>query len=122
MRLFYTVIFLFSLLSAAFAREESVLARVTSYWAGEGESGKRALADDCAPDIARSIQNEFRTAVKWSSLIAPAPRSIPDRRLLIAKPLAHADGLQANAMPSWSTDSLKQSERRWRGPTRIRTL
>jgi 3D (Asp-Asp-Asp) domain-containing protein len=42
MKLFYTVIFLLSLASAAFAREESVLARVTSYWADEGGSGKHA--------------------------------------------------------------------------------
>jgi 3D (Asp-Asp-Asp) domain-containing protein len=42
MKLFYTVIFLLSLASAAFAREESVLARVTSYWADEGGSGKYA--------------------------------------------------------------------------------
>ena len=39
MKLFYTVIFLLSLASAAFAREEAVLARVTSYWANEGASG-----------------------------------------------------------------------------------
>jgi 3D (Asp-Asp-Asp) domain-containing protein len=42
MKLFYTLIFLLSLASAAFAREEAVLARVTSYGVGEGESGKYA--------------------------------------------------------------------------------
>jgi 3D (Asp-Asp-Asp) domain-containing protein len=42
MKVFYTVIFLLSLASAAFAREESVLARVTSYWTNEGASGKYA--------------------------------------------------------------------------------
>ena len=42
MKLFYTLIFLLSLASAAFAREEAVLARVTSYWVGGGESGKYA--------------------------------------------------------------------------------
>ena len=42
MKLFYTVIFLLSLASAAFAREEAVLARVTSYWANEGTSGEYA--------------------------------------------------------------------------------
>jgi len=36
MKLFCAVIFLLSLASAAFAREESILARVTSYWADEG--------------------------------------------------------------------------------------
>jgi 3D (Asp-Asp-Asp) domain-containing protein len=42
MKLFYTITFLLTLASAAFAREEAVLARVTSYWVGEGESGKYA--------------------------------------------------------------------------------
>jgi len=41
MKLFYTLIFLLSLASAAFAREP-VLARVTVYWVGQGESGKYA--------------------------------------------------------------------------------
>ena len=59
MKLFYTVIFLLSLASAAFAREESVLARVTSYWADEGASGKyastgrRLRAGHCAVDPKR---------------------------------------------------------------------
>lgn len=42
MKAFYTVTFLLSLASAAFAREESVLARVTSYWKNEGGSGEYA--------------------------------------------------------------------------------
>jgi 3D (Asp-Asp-Asp) domain-containing protein len=59
MKLFYTVIFFSLLASAAFARGESVLARVTSYWAGEGESGKyastggRLRAGHCAVDPKR---------------------------------------------------------------------
>ncbi len=59
MKLFYTVIFLLSLASAAFAREESVLARVTSYWADEGASvkyastGRRLRAGHCAVDPKR---------------------------------------------------------------------
>jgi hypothetical protein len=56
MKLSYTIIFFSLLASVAFAREESVLARVTSYWMGEGESGNtRAPVDDCGPDIAPSI-------------------------------------------------------------------
>jgi 3D (Asp-Asp-Asp) domain-containing protein len=56
MKLFYTVIFFSLLASAAFARGESVLARVTSYWVGGGESGKyastggRLRAGHCAVD------------------------------------------------------------------------
>jgi 3D (Asp-Asp-Asp) domain-containing protein len=54
MKLFYTVIFLLSLATTAFAREESVLARVTSYWAGEGSkfasTGRRLRPGHCAVD------------------------------------------------------------------------
>ena len=54
MRLSYTVVFLLSLTSAAFAREESILARVTCYWAGEGHkyssTGQRLRAGHCAVD------------------------------------------------------------------------
>src|SRR5438067_11036109 len=57
MKLFYTVIFFSSLASAAFAREESVLARVTSYWAGEGHkyasTGRRLRSGHCAVDPRR---------------------------------------------------------------------
>src|SRR5439155_9665444 len=57
MKLIYTVIFLSSLASAAFAREESILARVTSYWAGEGpkyaSTGRRLRAGHCAVDPKR---------------------------------------------------------------------
>ena len=57
MKLSYIVIFLLSLACAAFAREESVLARVTSYWAGEGHkyasTGQRLRSGHCAVDPKR---------------------------------------------------------------------
>jgi 3D (Asp-Asp-Asp) domain-containing protein len=57
MKLSYTVIFLLSLASAASAREESILARVTSYWAGEGSkyasTGRRLRSGHCAVDPKR---------------------------------------------------------------------
>ena len=57
MKLFYTVLFLSTLASAAFAREESVLARVTSYWASEGSkfasTGGRLRPGHCAVDPKR---------------------------------------------------------------------
>ena len=57
MKSFYTVILLFSFCSAAFAREESVLARVTSYWASEGSkfasTGRRLRTGHCAVDPKR---------------------------------------------------------------------
>jgi 3D (Asp-Asp-Asp) domain-containing protein len=57
MKLSYTVLFFSFLASAAFAREESILARVTSYWAGEGpkyaSTGRRLRAGHCAVDPKR---------------------------------------------------------------------
>jgi 3D (Asp-Asp-Asp) domain-containing protein len=57
MKLFCAVIFLLSLASAAFARDESLLARVTSYWA-DGNSkyastGRRLRPGHCAVDPKR---------------------------------------------------------------------
>ena len=57
MKLFCAVIFLLSLASAAFAREESILARVTSYSADEGSkyasTGRRLRPGHCAVDPKR---------------------------------------------------------------------
>src|SRR5437764_11204146 len=57
MKLFYTVIFFSLLASAALARGESILARVTSYWEGEGpkyaSTGRRLRAGHCAVDPKR---------------------------------------------------------------------
>ena len=57
MKLPYTVILLLSLATTAFAREESVLARVTSYWASEGSkfasTGGRLRPGHCAVDPKR---------------------------------------------------------------------
>lgn len=59
MKLSYIIIFIFllSLVTPAFAREESVLARVTSYWASEGSkfasTGRRLRAGHCAVDPKR---------------------------------------------------------------------
>jgi 3D (Asp-Asp-Asp) domain-containing protein len=57
MKLFYTIIFLLSLATPAFAREKSILARVTSYWASEGSkfasTGRRLRLGHCAVDPKR---------------------------------------------------------------------
>jgi len=42
MKLLFTITCLLSLASAASVRSEPILARVTSYWVGSGESGKYA--------------------------------------------------------------------------------
>jgi 3D (Asp-Asp-Asp) domain-containing protein len=57
MKFFCTVTFLLSLASVTFASEEAILARVTSYWAGEGSNyastGQRLRAGHCAVDPER---------------------------------------------------------------------
>jgi 3D (Asp-Asp-Asp) domain-containing protein len=57
MKLFYTILFVLSLAPAAFGRAESVLARVTSYWADEGSkyasTGRRLRPGHCAVDPKR---------------------------------------------------------------------
>jgi 3D (Asp-Asp-Asp) domain-containing protein len=57
MKLSCLILFLLSLATTAFAREESVLARVTSYWAGEGSkyasTGGRLRPGHCAVDPKR---------------------------------------------------------------------
>ena len=57
MKLFCAAIFLLSSASAAFAREESILARVTSYCADEGSkyasTGRRLRPGHCAVDPKR---------------------------------------------------------------------
>jgi 3D (Asp-Asp-Asp) domain-containing protein len=57
MKLSYTILFLLSLAATAFAREQSVLARVTSYWASEGSkfasTGGRLHSGHCAVDPKR---------------------------------------------------------------------
>src|SRR4029077_15714491 len=57
MKFFCTVTFLLSLASVAFASEEAILARVTSYWAGEGSNyastGQRLRVGHCAVDPER---------------------------------------------------------------------
>jgi 3D (Asp-Asp-Asp) domain-containing protein len=57
MKLSYTILFLLSLGSPAVARDQSILARVTSYWAGEGSkfasTGRRLHPGHCAVDPKR---------------------------------------------------------------------
>ena len=54
MKFFCTLTFLLSLASIAFASDEAILARVTSYWASEGSNyastGQRLRAGHCAVD------------------------------------------------------------------------
>src|SRR6202140_4821420 len=57
MKPFLTILLFSTLASSAFARQESVLARVTSYWGGEGSkfasTGRRLRPGHCAVDPKR---------------------------------------------------------------------
>ena len=121
MKLFRTVMFFSLLASAAFAREESVLARVTSYWAGEGSTfastGRRLRAGHCAVDPKRI---PYGSKVVFPDRACTAVGTGP--AVISRKAARLCDGLPANSRPSWSTDFLKQRERQWRGRTRIRAL
>ena len=94
MKLSYTVILLLSLASVALAREESILARVTSYWADEGpkyaSNGQRLRPGHCAVDPKRILGSQ----VVFPDCICTAVDTDP--RSLVAKPLAYADELRAN--------------------------
>ena len=118
MKLFYTVIFFSLLASAAFAREESVLARVTSYWAGEGSkfasTGRRLHSGHCAVDPKRI---PYGSKVSFFDAVCTVVDT--ERQSLVAKPLVYVDALQANSRPSWSTDFSKRSEKRTGGRMRI---
>ena len=108
MKFLCTVAFLLSLASVAFAREEAILARVTSYWAGEGSNyastRQRLRAGHCAVD-----PDQFCPGAKLFSLMASVPRSTPDRQWLIAKPPVYPDERRANSRPLWSIDFLNEA-------------
>lgn len=57
MKSIYTLLFLSTLTSPAFARDQSILVRVTSYWGSEGSkfasTGRRLAAGHCAVDPKR---------------------------------------------------------------------
>ena len=119
MKLFCAVIFLLSpLASAAFAREESILARVTSYWADEGSkyasTGRRLRPGHCAVDPKRI---PYGSKVVFPDAVCTAVDT--GRQSLVAKPLVYVDALQANSRPSWSTDFSKPNEKRTGGRMRI---
>jgi 3D (Asp-Asp-Asp) domain-containing protein len=118
MKLFCAVIFLLSLASAAFAREESILARVTSYWADEGSeyasTRRRLRPGHCAVDPKRI---PYGSKVIFSDAVCTAVDT--GTAVIVARPFVYVDALQANSRPSWSTDFSKPSEKRTGGRMRI---
>ena len=72
---------------------------------------------DCATQI--SVKIRIGDWLHSNEVMQSAPRSIPERQSLVAKPLVYVDALQANSRPSWSTDFSKPSEKRTGGRMRI---
>jgi 3D (Asp-Asp-Asp) domain-containing protein len=111
MKLFYTVTLLLSLASAAFAREESVLARVTSYWVGEGESGKyastggRLRGGHCAVDPKRI---PYGSKVVFPDRACTAVDTGP---AVISRKAARACGRTASQLKAIVVDRFFESKR-----------
>jgi 3D (Asp-Asp-Asp) domain-containing protein len=111
MNLFYTLIFLLSLASAAFAREEAVLARVTSYWANEGASGiyastgRRLRAGHCAVDPKRI---PYGSKVVFPDRACTAVDTGP---AVISRKAARLCGRTANQLKAIVVDRFFETER-----------
>jgi hypothetical protein len=67
-------------------------------------------ADDCVPDIALSIQSEFRTGVKLSSLIAPASR-VDTGPAVISRKAARLCGRTASQLKAILVDRFFETKR-----------
>jgi 3D (Asp-Asp-Asp) domain-containing protein len=109
MKLFYTVIFFSLLASAAFARGESVLARVTSYWAGEGSNyastGRRLRAGHCAVDPKRI---PYGSKVVFTDRACSAVDTGP---AVISRKAARACGRTASQLKAIVVDRFCESKR-----------
>jgi 3D (Asp-Asp-Asp) domain-containing protein len=109
MKLFYTVTFLLSLASVAFAREESVLARVTSYWAGEGSkyasTGRRLHSGHCAVDPKRI---PYGSKVVFPDRACTAVDTGP---AVISRKAARACGRTASQLKAIVVDRFFESKR-----------
>jgi 3D (Asp-Asp-Asp) domain-containing protein len=109
MKLSYTVMFLLSLASAAFAREESVLARVTSYWAGEGpkyaSTGRRLCAGHCAVDPTRI---PYGSKVVFPDCILSAVDTGP---AVVSRKAARLCGRTANQLRAIVVDRFFETKR-----------
>ena len=118
MKLFCAVIFLLSLASAAFAREESILARVTSYWANEGSkyasTGRRLRPGHCAVDPKRI---PYGSKVVFPDAVCTA---VDTGTAVISRKAARLCGRTARQLKAIVVDRfLKPSEKRTGGRLRI---
>ena len=112
MKLFCTVILLLSLSSAAFARVESVLARVTGYWAsGDGASGKyastggRLRPGHCAVDPKRI---PYGSKVVFPDAVCTAVDSGPD---VVSRKAARLCGRTASQLKAIVVDRFFETKR-----------
>jgi 3D (Asp-Asp-Asp) domain-containing protein len=109
MKLFYTVIFFSSLASLAVAREESVLARVTSYWPGEGpkyaSTGRRLRAGHCAVDPKRI---PYGSKVVFPDLACTAVDTGP---AVVSRKAARLCGRTANQLKAIVVDRFFETKR-----------
>jgi 3D (Asp-Asp-Asp) domain-containing protein len=111
MKLFHTLTFFLALASVAFAREEFVLARVTTYWVGEGESGKyastggRLRAGHCAVDPKRI---PYGSKVVFPDRACTAVDTGP---AVISRKAARACGRTASQLKAIVVDRFFESKR-----------
>ena len=111
MKLFYTVIFLLSLATTAFAREESVLARVTSYWAGEGSkfasTGRRLRPGHCAVDPKRI---PYGSKVVFPDAVCTA---VDTGTAVVSRKAARLCGRTASQLKAIVVDRFFDTKRKW---------
>jgi hypothetical protein len=110
MKLFCAAIFLLSLASAAFAREESILARVTSYWADEGSkyvsTGRRLRPGHCAVDPKRI---PYGSKVIFSDAVCTA---VDTGTAVISRKAARLCGRTASQLKAIVVDRFFETKRK----------
>src|SRR6202011_591617 len=109
MKLFYTVIFLLSLASAVFARDEAVLARVTGYWPSEGSkyasTGRRLRPGHCAIDPKRI---PYGSKVVFPDALCPA---VDTGTAVISRKAARLCGRTASQLKAIVVDRFFETKR-----------
>lgn len=109
MKSFYTVMFLLSLASTAFASQESILARVTCYWAGEGakyaSTGRRLRAGHCAVDSKRI---PYGSKIVFPDLTCTAVDTGP---AVVSRKAARLCGQTANQLKAIVVDRFFETKR-----------
>src|ERR1700726_2290991 len=109
MKLSYTIIFLLSLATTAVAREESILARVTGYWASEGSkfasTGGRLRPGHCAVDPKRI---PYGSKVVFPDTVCTAVDTGPD---VVSRKAARLCGRTASQLKAIVVDRFFETKR-----------